>query len=108
MKNLMNMLEQAKGMKSWMDETRKAIEVIEVEGVSGAGAVTLILSGDRVLRRLKIDPSILGDVGIVEDLVTAAHNDAIAKLEARLEEEAQKMIDDLPLPPLPPGMKFPF
>ena len=74
---------------------------------AGAGLVTIVLNGKGAMQRLKIDPSLVKpeDAEILEDLIIAAHNDAKSKIEMRLQEETQKLMGGLPLPP---GMKFPF
>ena len=69
--------------------------------------MTIVLNGKGAMQRLKIDPSLVKpeDAEILEDLIIAAHNDAKSKIEMRLQEETQKLMGGLPLPP---GMKFPF
>ena len=69
--------------------------------------VTVVLNGKGEMRRLKIDLSLVKpeDAEILEDLIVAAHNDAKSKIEMRVQEETQRLMGGLPLPP---GMKFPF
>ena len=107
MKNLGQLMKQAQEMQEKMAEMQDSLVTIEVEGVAGAGLVTIVLNGKGAMQRLKIDPSLVKpeDAEILEDLIIAAHNDAKSKIEMRLQEETQKLMGGLPLPP---GMKFPF
>ena len=107
MKNLGQLMKQAQEMQEKMAEMQDSLVAIEIEGVAGAGLVTIVLNGKGAMQRLKIDPSLVKseDAEILEDLIIAAHNDAKSKIEMRLQEETQKLMGGLPLPP---GMKFPF
>ena len=107
MKNLGQLMKQAQEMQEKMAEMQDSLAAIELEGVAGAGLVTIVLNGKGAMQRLKIDPSLVKpeDAEILEDLIIAAHNDAKSKIEMRLQEETQKLMGGLPLPP---GMNFPF
>ena len=107
MKNLGQLMKQAQEMQEKMAEMQGSLVAIEIEGVAGAGLVTVVLNGKGEMRRLKIDLSLVKpeDAEILEDLIVAAHNDAKSKIEMRVQEETQKLMGGLPLPP---GMKFPF
>jgi DNA-binding YbaB/EbfC family protein len=107
MKNLANMMKQAQEMQAKMGELQARLEAAEVTGASGGGLVRVTATGKGALRRVSIDPSLLKpeDAGVVEDLIVAAANDARAKAEAMMQEETQKLLGGLQLPP---GMKLPF
>lgn len=107
MKNLAQMMKQAQEMQAKMAELQARLESIEVNGASGGGLVQVTATGKGTMRRVRIDPSLLKpeDVGVLEDLVVAASNDAKAKAEAMMQEETQKLLGGLQLPP---GMKLPF
>ena len=107
MKNLGQLMKQAQEMQEKMAKMQDSLVAIEIEGGAGAGLVTIVLNGKGAIQRLKIDPSLVKpeDAEILEDLIIAAHNDAKSKIEMRLQEETQKLMGGLPLPP---GMKFPF
>ena len=107
MKNLGQLMKQAQEMQEKMAEMQESLVAIEIEGVAGAGLVTVVLNGKGEMQRLKIDPSLVKpeDAEILEDLIVAAHNDAKSKIEMRVQEETQRLMGGLPLPP---GMKFPF
>jgi DNA-binding YbaB/EbfC family protein len=106
MKDFMGMMKAAQEMQGRMQEFQGRLDEIAVEGRSGGGLLTLTLSGKGDLRSVKIDPTLVTeDVGVLEDLIVAAHADARARLETELNEKMQEMTAGLPLPP---GMKFPF
>ena len=107
MKNLGQLMKQAQEMQEKMAEMQESLVTIEIVGVAGAGLVTVVLNGKSEMQRLKIDPSLVKpeDAEILEDLIVAAHNDAKSKIEMRVQEETQRLMGGLPLPP---GMKLPF
>ena len=105
MKNLGNMLKQAQQMQGKMAEMQAKLEATEVEGQSGAGMVKVKLTGKGDMRRVTIDPSLMDDREVLEDLIVAAHADAKQKVEAMMGEEMQKATAGMSLPP---GLKLPF
>ena len=104
MKNLGNMLKQAQQMQSRMQEMQAKLEATEVEGQAGGGMVKVTLTGRMECRAVRIDPSVLGDAEMLEDLVTAAMNDAVNKAN---EESQKRMSAATAGMPVPPGMKMP-
>jgi len=107
MKNLGQLMKQAQEMQEKMTEMQGSLAAVEIDGTAGAGLATVTLNGKGEMRRIKIDASLVNpdEVQILEDLIVAAHNDAKSKIEARVQEETQKLMGGLPLPP---GMKLPF
>ncbi len=107
MTNLGQILKQAQQMQARMAEIQAQLEGVELDGSAGGGLVTVTLSGKGLLRRLKIDPSLVNadDVEVLEDLIVAAFNDAKGKVEAHVASEMQKLTGGLELPP---GMSLPF
>jgi len=107
MKNLGNLMKQASQMQARMQEMQARLEAMEIEGASGAGLVTVVLSGKGELRRLKIDPKLIdpAEVEMLEDLIVAAHADARRKIESTMADEMQKVTGGMSLPP---GLKLPF
>jgi DNA-binding YbaB/EbfC family protein len=91
------------------DNLRKAQEelaTIEVEGQAGAGLVKVTMTCRHDVKRVSIDPSLLGDdKDMLEDLVAAAFNDGIRRAEATSQEKMGKLTAGMPQIP---GMKFPF
>jgi nucleoid-associated protein EbfC len=79
---------------------------MEILGESGAGLVTILMTGKREVRKVSIDPSLVGDdKDMLEDLVAAAINDAVHKVNKMKKE---KMADVTAGMPLPPGFQMPF
>jgi DNA-binding YbaB/EbfC family protein len=107
MKNLSQLMKHAQEMQAKMGEFQEQLGALEISGVSGGGMVTVTLNGKGEMRSLKIDPSLINpaEAEILEDLITAAHNDAKSKIEAKVQEKTSDMMGGLPLPP---GMKLPF
>ena len=105
MKNLMDMMKQAKELQDKMAEMQNAVAEISQTGTSGAGLVSVTLNGKGALTEVKIDPSLLkeSEREILEDLIVAAHGDAKARIEEILQKKMQELAGDLPLPP---GMKL--
>lgn len=107
MKNIAGLMKQAQQMQEKMQEMQSRLEIMELDGESGAGLVKVTLNGKGELRRIKIDPKLAdpADTEMLEDLIVAAHRDAKSKLESAAAEEMQKISGGLQLPP---GMKLPF
>ncbi len=107
MKNLAGLMKQAGQMQAKMAEMQAKMEAMEIEGASGAGMVTLVLSGKGELRRLQVDPKLLdpAEAEMLQDLIVAAHADAKRKVEAVMAEEMSRATGGLELPG---GMKLPF
>ena len=101
-----NMMKQAQQMQENMKRAQEELAHIEVEGQSGAGLVKITMTCRHDVRRVKIDDSLLGDdKDMLEDLVAAAVNDAVRKVEAASQEKMGGMMSGMQLPP---GMKLPF
>jgi DNA-binding YbaB/EbfC family protein len=105
MKNLGNMLKQAQKVQERMAQLQDELAGLEVTGAAGGGMVQVTLNGRGEARRVRIDPSLGGDLAVVEDLVTAAINDARGKVEAAVAARMAEITGGLQLPP---GMKLPF
>ena len=107
MKDLGDIMKQAQGLQSKMQEIQEKIAAMEVEGASGGGMVRVVLNGKGYAKAVAIEPALMkeDDREVLEDLIAAAINDAKAKLETRSAEEMKALTAGLPLPP---GMKLPF
>ena len=106
MPDFTDLISQAKKMQEKMKETQEALKKIEVEGVSGANAVKVIMNGDGELKKITFDEALFKESKeILEDLIVAAHNDAKSKLKKKTNEEISKVTGGIDLPP---GFKFPF
>jgi DNA-binding YbaB/EbfC family protein len=103
---LAGLMKQAQAMQDNMKKMQEQLATIEVEGQSGAGMVKVVMTCKNDVKRVSIDPSLLGDdKDMLEDLVAAAFNDAVRKAEAMSQEKMAGMTAGMPLPP---GFKLPF
>jgi len=103
--NIAQMMQQAQRMQDNLKRVQDELAVLEVTGQAGGGMVTITITGKMDARRVHIAPSVLGDAEMLEDLVTAALNDAVAKAN---DESAKRMSAATAGMPLPAGMKLPF
>ena len=93
-------------MQDNMRKMQEQLAQIEVEGQSGAGMVKVVMTCRHDVKRVTIDPSVIGDdKEMLEDLIAAAVNDAVRKVETTSQEKMASVTAGLPLPP---GMKLPF
>ena len=103
---LAGLMKQAQQMQDHMRKMQDQLALIEVEGQAGAGAVRVVMTCKHEVKRVAIDPAVLGDdKDMLEDLIAAAVNDAVRKVEATSQEKMAGVTAGLPLPP---GMKLPF
>jgi hypothetical protein len=101
-----NLMKQAQQMQENMKKAQEQLGTVEVEGVSGAGLVKIVMTCHHVVRRVSIDPSLLADdKEMLEDLIAAAFNDAQRRAEQTTQEKMAGFTAGLNLPP---GMKLPF
>jgi DNA-binding YbaB/EbfC family protein len=101
-----NLMRQAQQMQETMQKAQAELAELEITGESGAGMVKVVLNGRHEAKRITIEPKLLGeDKDMLEDLVTAAFNDAVSKLAARSQEKYAGLMSGLNLPP---GVKLPF
>jgi hypothetical protein len=103
---LSGLMKQAQQMQENLKKVQDEIAGMEIEGQSGAGMVKVVMTGRHDVKRVSIDPSLLSDdKEMLEDLVAAAVNDAVRRVEAATQEKMASVTAGLPLPP---GMKLPF
>ena len=101
-----NLMKQAQQMQANMQKAQEEIAGMEVTGEAGGGLVKVLMTGRHEVRRVSIDDSLVGDdKEMLEDLVAAAINDAVHKVESVTRERMAGMTAGLNLPP---GMKLPF
>lgn len=107
MKNqLAGLMKQAQAMQDNMKKAQEEIGKLEIEGEAGAGMVKVVMTGRHDVKRVTIDPSLMGeDKDMLEDLLAAAVNDAVRKVEAATQEKMAGLTAGLPMPP---GFKLPF
>ena len=105
MKDMMDLVKQANQMRGEMRKAQKQLASLEVQGEAGGGMVRIVMTCDHRVRRLEIEDSLLSDrKSMLEDLIKAAFNDAIKKIERTVKERFSNVTGGM----LPPGMKLPF
>lgn len=103
-----NMLKQAQQMQERMQQVQEDIAKTEVVGEAGAGMVKVTMYGNHNVKRVAIDPSLFGDEDdreMLEDLIAAATNDAVRRVEETSKEKMSAVAGGMGLPP---GFKLPF
>jgi len=94
--NMQNMMRQAQQMQQKMQEE---IAKIRVEASSGGGMVSITMDGQKNVLGVKIDKEVAGDVEMLQDLVMAACNEAVRKVEAETQQKMGGMLGGMGLPP---------
>ena len=103
---LSGLMKQAQQMQENLKKAQEEIAGMEVEGQAGAGMVKVVMTGRHDVRRVSIDPSLMSDdKEMLEDLIAAAVNDAVRRVEAATQEKMGGLTSGFELPP---GMKLPF
>lgn len=107
MKNALgNIMQQAQKMQENFQKAQEELAAMEVRGESGGGLVTILMTGKREVRKVSIDDSLVAeDKDMLEDLVAAAFNDAVHKVNKMKEEKMSGLTAGMPIPP---GFKMPF
>ena len=100
------LMKQAQQMQANMQKAQEEMAMMEVTGESGGGMVKVVMNGKHEVRRVQVDETLVGeDKDMLEDLVAAAFNDAVRRLERLVQEKFSGLAAGLSLPP---GMKLPF
>lgn len=106
MKGLGDLMKQAQQMQEKMQQAQQEVANVEVSGESGAGMVKIVMTGKHDVKSVNIDPSLLDeDKEILEDMIAAAVNDAVRKVEDQTKDMMSSVTNGIPLPP---GFKMPF
>jgi DNA-binding YbaB/EbfC family protein len=106
MANIGNMMKQAEALQRNMQKAQEEIAAMEVVGESGGGMVKVTMNGRHEVKRVQIEPAVVGeDREMLEDLVAAACNDAVRKVESNTQQKMSGLMSGMKLPP---GMKLPF
>ncbi len=107
MPSLEEIMKMAQDVQAEMEKAQANLDAIEVEGASGGGLVKVRASAKGRIISVSIDDSLLvpAEKSMLEDLITAALNDAKSKADVAAGPELQKMTSGIPLPP---GFKLPF
>jgi nucleoid-associated protein EbfC len=105
--NMGNLMKQAQQMQANVQRAQAEIAAMEVTGEAGGGMAKVVMTGKHEVRRVTLDPSLISgdDKDMLEDLIAAAINDAVQKVERMSQEKMSKLMGGMNLPP---GMKMPF
>ena len=106
MKGLGDLMKQAQQMQEKMQQAQQEVATVEVVGESGAGMVKVVMTGRHDVKSIKIDPSLLTEEKeVLEDMIAAAVNDAVRRVEDETKDMMSSVTNGIPLPP---GFKMPF
>ncbi len=106
MKGLDDLMKQAQEMQANMQKVQEELARAEVTGQSGAGLVSVVMTGRHDVRNISIDDSLMSEEKeVLEDLIAAAVNDAVRKVEAHSKEKMASMTSGMGIPP---DFKMPF
>src|ERR1700678_945703 len=94
--NMQQMMRQAQQMQ---DKLQQEIALIKVEATAGGGMVSVKMDGQKNLLSVKIDPEVAGDVEMLQDMVVAACNEAVKKVDAETKQKMGGMLGGMGLPP---------
>lgn len=101
-----DLMKQAQQMQEKMQKLQEEVANAIVTGESGAGLVSITMTGRHDVKKVSIDPSLLTeDKEIIEDLIAAAMNDAVRRAEKYQQDKMSSLTAGIPMPP---GFKFPF
>jgi DNA-binding YbaB/EbfC family protein len=101
-----NLMKQAQQLQANVQKAQEEIAAMEITGESGGGMVKVTINGRHEAKRVSIDPSVpLDDREMIEDLVAAAFNDAVHRLQSATQERMSGLMGGMNLPP---GLKLPF
>lgn len=97
--NLAQLMQQAQKMQETLKRAQEELAVLEVTGQSGGGMVRVTMSGRHEIRRVEIEPEAVEDRDLLEDLLAAAFNDAVNRVQAAGKEKMAGLTGGIPLPP---------
>ena len=103
--NIAQLMQQAQKMQEDVQRAQEEVATLEAVGSAGGGMVSVTLGGRMDCRKVRIDPSVLADPEMTEDLLAAAFNDAVNKITTATQEKMAAATAGMPLPP---GFKLPF
>jgi DNA-binding YbaB/EbfC family protein len=103
--NIAQLMQQAQKMQENVQKAQAELASVEVVGSAGGGMVTITLSGRMECRKVRVDPGVLADPEMAEDLIAAAFNDAVARANAVTQEKMGAATAGMPMPP---GLQLPF
>jgi DNA-binding YbaB/EbfC family protein len=104
--SMSDLMKQAQNMQADLQKAQEDLAKMEVQGEAGAGLVSVVMTGRHDVKRVSIDDAVFSeDKEVLEDLLAAAVNDAVRKVEARNQDTMSGLASGLNLPA---GFKMPF
>lgn len=97
--NIAQLMQQAQKMQEGLKQAQAELAELEVTGQSGGGMVEITLSGRHEVRRIHIDPAVGDDLEMLEDLIAAAFNDAVNRVQEVSQEKMSGLTGGMPMPP---------
>ncbi|HTT04071.1 MAG TPA: YbaB/EbfC family nucleoid-associated protein [Steroidobacteraceae bacterium] len=106
MANMNQIMRQAQAMQANLQKAQAEVAALEVIGEAGGGMIKVTMSGRHEVKRVQIEPSVIGeDREMLEDLIAAAINDAVHRVESATQAKMSAVMGGMSLPP---GVKMPF
>ena len=106
MANMNQFMRQAQALQANLQKAQAEIATLEVTGEAGGGMIKVTMTGRHEVKRVQIEPAIVGeDREMLEDLIAAAVNDAVHRVESATQAKMSSLMGGMSLPP---GMKLPF
>jgi len=104
--NIGNMMKQAQAMQANLAKAQAEIATTEITGEAGGGMVKVTMTGQHIVKKVQLEPAVVSeDREMLEDLIVAATNDAVKKVEAAIQVKMSSVMGGMQLPP---GFKMPF
>lgn len=103
--DIAGLIQQAQKMQREMQKAQEELANLEVTGEAGGGLVKVTMNGRHAVKRVHVDPSLLDDVEMLEDILAAAINDAVNRLADANQQKMDEMTTGIALPP---GFKLPI
>ncbi len=97
--NIAQLMQQAQKMQENFKRVQEELALFEVTGQAGGGLVEVVMNGRHEVRRIRIDPGVADDREMIEDLTTAAVNDAVNRIQQARQDKMSALTGGLPLPP---------
>ncbi len=97
--NIGQLMQQAQKMQEGLKKAQEEMASQEVTGEAGGGLVKVIMNGRHEVRRVTIDPDVADDREMIEDLVAAAVNDAVNRVQEMMQEKMSGLTGGMPMPP---------
>jgi nucleoid-associated protein EbfC len=97
--NIAQLMQQAQKVQENLKKAQEELARLEVTGQAGGGMVEVIMNGRHEVRKVSIDPEVADDREMIEDLVAAAINDAVNRIQELSQEKMSGLAGGLPLPP---------